>query len=70
MAHVCQGDLFFKEVALMSDPIQYQWRWCRNCYSLFYYGDDNSNGVCPAGDEHDPTGSGNYYLVIDREDKV
>jgi hypothetical protein len=53
----------------MSDPIQNQWRWCRKCYSLFYFG-FSGNGVCPAGEEHDARGSGNYHLVQDSEDKV
>jgi hypothetical protein len=53
----------------MSDPIQNNWRYCRKCYSLFYYGFD-TDGVCPAGDQHEAAGSANYYLVYDREDQV
>jgi hypothetical protein len=53
----------------MSDPIQNNWRYCRKCYSLFYYGFDD-NGRCPAGGEHDASGSANYYLVYDRQDQV
>jgi hypothetical protein len=51
------------------DERQDNWRFCRKCYSLFYYGYPG-DGVCPAGDAHDASGSGNYYLVIDREDIV
>jgi hypothetical protein len=51
------------------DLIQNNWRFCQKCYSLFWYGRPD-NGVCPAGEAHEPGASGNYYLVDDPEDKV
>jgi hypothetical protein len=51
------------------DLLQNNWRFCQKCYSLFWYGRPD-NGVCPAGDEHDASGSGNYYLVDDPQDSV
>lgn len=43
------------------------WRWCGACQGLFF-GGNNSNGVCPAGGEHNPTGSGNYVLTHNTPD--
>ncbi len=44
-------------------PSQKDWRWCRKCEGLYYPGALNL-GVCPAGQTHDHTGSGNYWLSI------
>lgn len=41
--------------------MQKQWSWCSRCQGLFFLGNP-SNGVCPLGGEHDPTGSSNYVL--------
>src|SRR5688572_16210239 len=38
---------------------QRNWRWCRKCQALFFYGHPGTSR-CPAGDAHDPTGSGRY----------
>lgn len=43
-------------------PGQVDWRLCSKCHALFFSG-GGSQGSCPAGDAHDPTGSGNYSLV-------
>jgi len=42
-------------------PGQDNWRWCNKCQMLAFAGADR-NGACPAGDEHDHNGSGNYVL--------
>ncbi|MBL8041002.1 MAG: matrilysin family metalloendoprotease [Chthonomonas sp.] len=42
-------------------PSQSNWRWCNKCQGLFFGG--NPNPKCPAGGEHDKTGSGNYSLL-------
>jgi hypothetical protein len=39
---------------------QDNWRYCSKC-SLLHYGDGAS--VCPAGDAHESSASGNYWLV-------
>jgi hypothetical protein len=44
-------------------PTQSNWRWCRKCEALSFGG--IPRGVCPAGDEHDHTGSGNYALLME-----
>jgi len=44
---------------------QDNWRWCRKCQGLFFYGNP-TNGVCPAGGEHDSTSSSNYMLMINK----
>jgi hypothetical protein len=33
---------------------QDNWRFCTKCYSLFWYGNPESNGTCPAGQGHTP----------------
>src|SRR5206468_8347976 len=42
---------------------QNNWRWCNKCQGLSYAG-SASLGACPAGGNHDHTGSGNYSLSI------
>ncbi|WP_159440698.1 M36 family metallopeptidase [Mucilaginibacter sp. OK098] len=43
---------------------QNNWRWCHKCQGM-YFGGSATQGVCPAGGQHDHTGSGNYDLVHD-----
>ena len=38
------------------------WRWCRKCQGLFF-GENLTNGRCPAGGAHDPKQSGDYNLL-------
>ena len=42
---------------------QSNWRWCRKCQGLFFFGNP-TNGVCPTGGSHDVVGSGNYVLSL------
>ena len=44
------------------------WRWCKECATLFFRGTDDVArfGTCPAGDVHNPTGSGEYALIVDQ----
>jgi len=41
---------------------QTNWRWCHKCQGLYFAG-NATQGVCPAGGQHDHTGSGDYQLV-------
>lgn len=41
------------------------WSWCSKCQGLFYSA--NSGSVCPAGDAHDPSGSGEYVLDLNAD---
>ena len=41
--------------------MQDNWQWCRRCGGLAFFG-NGALGACPAGGEHDHTGSGNYGL--------
>ena len=41
---------------------QYNWRWCKKCQGLAFAA-NASLGACPAGGNHDHTGSGDYILV-------
>jgi Pregnancy-associated plasma protein-A len=50
---------------------QLGWRWCVKCQALFFTGDGQDSGVCPAGQKHTPNPtatdtrrSGNY--IVDR----
>ena len=43
---------------------QSNWRWCRKCQGLFFFG-HSTNGACPQGLSHDVVGSGNYVLSVD-----
>jgi rubrerythrin len=43
---------------------QANWRWCRKCQGLAFAGNP-SPGACPAGGQHDHSGSGNYHLPKD-----
>ena len=38
------------------------WQWCNKCQALTY-ADDPSAGPCPAGDNHDHSGSENYFIA-------
>jgi hypothetical protein len=42
-------------------PMSDDWRWCRKCSGLFK---NSGPRVCPAGAEHDPSGSGVYQLDV------
>src|SRR6266550_732632 len=39
------------------------WRWCNKCDGL-YYPELLNQGVCPAGQTHNHTGSGDYWLTL------
>jgi hypothetical protein len=38
------------------------WRYCWRCEGMFFK-DNGTNGVCPAGGEHDPSASGKYRFA-------
>jgi len=42
--------------------IQNNWRWCNKCQALTFAGSPTL-GECPAGGQHDHTGSGDYALI-------
>jgi hypothetical protein len=42
---------------------QFNWQWCNKCQGLAYAGNPTM-GACPAGGQHDHTGSGNYRLLF------
>lgn len=44
--------------------LQEGWRWCRKCQGMVY-ALSGDYGPCPAGEKHDPTHSGNYFLEMD-----
>jgi len=44
--------------------IEDRWMWCHKCQGLSFAADGPA-GSCPAGNQHDHTGSGNYALVRD-----
>jgi len=46
---------------------QPDWKHCKKCQSLAYNG-QGVLGYCPAGNQHDHTGSHNYYLWHDSDD--
>jgi hypothetical protein len=39
-----------------------KWRWCNKCQALAFAG-NGALGACPAGGQHNHTGSGDYGLV-------
>ncbi|WP_117209266.1 hypothetical protein [Allorhizocola rhizosphaerae] len=41
---------------------QDNWRWCHKCGCLFFAGNGLAATRCPAGGNHDRTGSANYLL--------
>src|SRR6266480_1354035 len=43
--------------------IQDNWRWCKKCQVLAFAG-SATLGPCPAGGEHNHSGSGDYALVL------
>jgi hypothetical protein len=45
-------------------PQQNLWRWCNKCQGLFYVG-NKSLGTCPAGGQHQDSGSDDYVLIHD-----
>lgn len=50
---------------------QDKWHWCKNCEGLFFAGNP-TRGACPGagGSAHDPTGSGNYGVVMNQPTSV
>ena len=46
--------------------VQPGWRWCKKCEGLFF-AQNGTNGVCPAGEGHDASGSGSYVMTIGAE---
>jgi hypothetical protein len=50
----------------MAAPIgQNNWRYCDKCFGLWFNGNP-TNGVCPAGGEHEAFGvSWDYCIVAD-----
>lgn len=42
--------------------LQEGWDWCKKCQGLFY-GPNQAQSVCPAGETHDGSGSYNYPLL-------
>ena len=40
---------------------QDRWRWCQRCHGAYFIG--NGDGRCPAGGQHDNTGSYHYIVV-------
>lgn len=46
------------------DPnAQDNWAWCRKCEGMFFNG-HATRGRCPAGQQHDASGSGNYRMFF------
>jgi hypothetical protein len=41
------------------------WRWCNKCQGMFYGLHPSGLGKCPAGGQHNPTGSGHYYIRVE-----
>ena len=65
---IAWSSLFQESVGSTSSPLtifetQNNWRYCNKCQGLFFAG--VNMGVCPTGDSHDLTGSGDYALVGD-----
>jgi hypothetical protein len=49
----------------MAAPVgQRDWRFCRKCFCLWFNGNP-TNGVCPAGGEHDGSASFDYIVIAD-----
>jgi hypothetical protein len=46
--------------------LQRNWKFCTKCNGLFFNG-GGVTGVCPAGEGHDPTGSGDYALMAESD---
>jgi len=47
----------------LHNSVQTNWRYCNKCHGLFFAG-RSGTGVCPNGDGHDGTGSGNYAITM------
>ena len=57
-AHVAQGLLFllhYDDAQANNTIMQYAWRYCSKCFSLYYDG-EAAKGRCPAGRTHTPQG--------------
>jgi hypothetical protein len=68
--HVIEGSGDYALVTQVPDfaediGLQRDWRFCKNCFVLWFNGQDGNNGVCPAGGEHSRSGSGDYALMHD-----
>jgi hypothetical protein len=52
---------------------QGEWRFCKNCYSLWYNG-KSTNGVCPSPEatygQHNGEGSWNYILPVNPSQQI
>jgi hypothetical protein len=46
---------------------QSSWNWCNKCTGLFY-GPQQSSSWCPAGGQHNGTGSYDYWLQYDQQE--
>ena len=42
---------------------QSNWHWCHKC-ELMHFSGNATQGACPAGGQHENTGSGEYSLII------
>jgi hypothetical protein len=59
---VGDGTIFVATLPIMSG--QKGWRWCRKCQGMFFTENPNQ-GVCPAGQAHDGSGSWRYTMLWD-----
>jgi hypothetical protein len=53
--------MLYNPTGSMTDA-QENWNWCGKCQGMFY-GPEQSASVCPAGGNHDGSGSYNYVLL-------
>jgi ribosomal protein S27AE len=47
--------------------VQNDWRQCPKCQGMHFAGFPDFKGVCPAGGQHEQTGSFSYYQVFDSQ---
>jgi len=60
---VCGNDPH-STVIYLAQPVQRGWHSCRKCQGMHFAGFPNFKGVCPAGDQHDGTGSFEYFTMF------
>src|SRR5690349_5848226 len=62
-AHDSRGSSAYAIPMAPPDGVNSQegWRWCSKCQVLFYA--PLGGGSCPAGDKHDATTSGQYWMA-------
>jgi hypothetical protein len=48
---------------------QDNWRFCNKCYSLWWNG-RSDNGNCAEGGAHEGSGSWNFHLPADSNDRI